>query len=622
LLEKLSNTAPDNQHFKKIVETSVDGILVLDGNGVVLYANPSASVLLEIPAESLPGIEIGIPAAGRDPVELTIMRPGGDRAIVEMRVREIAWDGGQCLLAGLRDITALRAAQDELRRKSEELEEYFNSSLDLFCIADTDGYFRKLNSQWEEVLGYSNEELEDSRFLDLVHPDDLEATLGAIDTLKKQEELLSFINRYRREDGSYRWLEWKSLPKGNKIIAAARDITQRVEAEQEKEKLEARLRQSQKMESIGRLAGGIAHDFNNLLTVIGGFAEIILETVPEEGTVGEAALEINRAAESAAAMTRQLLAFSRKQIIAPRVMDLNEFIRESEEVLQRLIGEDVELVFFPDENLGWVWLDPNQLDQVLVNLAVNARDAMPGGGKLTFETQNLQVEHEKAFLRDDDIKGDFVLLAVSDTGHGIPEEIKKEIFEPFFTTKEKGSGTGLGLATVYGIVKQNNGYINVYSEPEQGTTVKIYLPRIEAEAALLELEEEEDSTVRGGNETIMLVEDQEMLGDLAERILVSGGYKVLSFRDGEDALENMEDLGEEADLLLTDVVLPGMSGKELYEKMRETRPNLKVLFMSGYTEDTISHHGVLQEGLNFLQKPFRTSELRKKVRKVLDETSG
>ncbi len=394
------------------------------------------------------------------------------------------------------------------------------------------------------------------------------------------------------------------------------NITEKIQAKQEKEQLEQQFIQSQKMESIGRLAGGIAHDFNNLLTAIQGYSQFISDSLYDNDPIKKDITEIQKAAETASSLTRQLLAFSRKQITDPIVVNLNDQLKKASNMLKRLIGEDIELVFTPNVKLDPVKIDAGQVDQILMNLAINAKHAMPNGGKLTIETQNVLLESEQAFVRKEDIHGEFVLLAVSDTGCGIPPDTIKEIFEPFFTTKPQGEGTGLGLSTVYGIVKQNGGYISVYSEPEQGTSFKIYLPKVNETVETRAIPR--DTGVYKGDETVLLVEDRDVVRNLVKRVLENYGYKVLWANDGEDALHVCTKNKDDIDLVLTDVVMPKMSGKELYLEISKIIPGLKIIYMSGYTSNAIQRHGVLEEGTNFIQKPFRPEELAKKVRQVLD----
>ncbi len=403
------------------------------------------------------------------------------------------------------------------------------------------------------------------------------------------------------------------------VMAIIADISESKRSEKALQESEKKLHLSQKLESVGRLAGGIAHDFNNLLTTILGYADLILMEQDLDDTVKEGIQDIKKSAERAASLTQQLLAFSRKQVLQPRQINLNKLITNMEKMLKRLIHENIDLITKSDPDTGPIKADPGKIEQVIMNLAINARDAMPDGGKLNIETQNVYLDESYRSQHPEVTPGVYVLLAVSDTGHGMDEEIKKHIFEPFFTTKRVGEGTGLGLSTVYGIVKQSGGYIWVYSEPGHGTTFKIYLPRVEE----IDNQQEnvyQDQKARGGTETILLVEDEEALKKMAGKILKKYGYTVIEGSNGIGALETIAKSGQpDIDLLITDVIMPEMGGKDLAERLLKKYPGLKVLYISGYTDDTIVHHGVLDEGVSFLQKPFSPQSLAQRVREVLDE---
>ncbi|MCC6156573.1 MAG: PAS domain S-box protein [Deltaproteobacteria bacterium] len=401
-----------------------------------------------------------------------------------------------------------------------------------------------------------------------------------------------------------------------RVRGSFQDISERKRAEAENAKLQGQLAQAAKMEAIGQLAGGVAHDFNNLLTAIRGFADLIHDALHPGDPLRADVSEIQNAADSAAKLTQQLLAFSRRQIIAPRVLDLNEVIASAEKMIRRLIGEDIDLLFTPSRSLGTVLVDPGQIEQILVNLSVNARDAMPHGGKLTFEVTNVALDESHCQVCDEIIRGNHVLLAVSDTGIGMDEQTRMRIFEPFFTTKEKGRGTGLGLATVLGIVHQNRGHINVYSEPERGTTFKVYLPRVHEQPVEVPLSTDPGPTE--GGETILLVEDLDLVRRLAKRTLEERGYTVLEAGHGGEALIVAEHHAGTIDLLVADVVMPQLGGRQLYERLRVSRPDMHVLYMSGYTENAIAHHGILEPGTNFIGKPFQPKDFARKVREVLD----
>ncbi len=549
--------------------------------------------------------------------------------------------------------TQLRGVMVDIteRKMAEELGRFFMLSFDMLCIAGFDGYFKRLNPAWEKTLGFTTEELLAKPYLEFVHPDDREATTAEGQKLTMGGVTFSFENRYLTKNGSYRWFLWNAtpFPEHQLVYAVARDITERKQADEEinklndelekrvierttqlatavkgledeiteRKRLQEQLLQSQKMEAVGRLAGGVAHDFNNLLTIINGYAQLLLERLsPEDPSRGQVQ-EIKNAGDRATSLTRQLLAFSRRQVLAAQVLDLNTVVVNLDKMLRRLIGEDIELVTVPGEALGRVKADPGQIEQVILNLAVNARDALPRGGKLTIETANAELDEAYAATHVPLTPGPYVMLAVSDTGHGMDRETQARIFEPFFTTKEKGKGTGLGLATVYGIVKQSGGYIWVYSEPGRGATFKIYLPRIE-EAVKTSGPNKVDLGTPGGSETILLVEDEASVRSLVRRTLEAKGYKVIEAGNGADALLTCSQYEGSVDLLVTDVVMPEMSGRELAERLAPFHPNMKVLFMSGYTDDAVVRHGVLEAETAFLQKPFTPDALARKVREALD----
>ena len=424
--------------------------------------------------------------------------------------------------------------------------------------------------------------------------------------------------RHRRKDGTPIDVDIEAQPitfAGRSArLVLARDVTAR-------RQLEEQLRQAQKMEAVGQLAGGIAHDFNNLLTAILGCTQLLLHATPPEDQRREDVEEIKNAGLRAAELTRQLLAFSRRQVLAPKVLDVNAVVANMDKMLRRLLGEDVALVTHLAADLGPVSADPGQLEQVLLNLAVNARDAMPHGGRLTIDTANVFLTEEYAERHHRLPPGPYVLLAVSDTGVGMDEMTQKHLFEPFFTTKEVGKGTGLGLATVYGIVKQSGGYIWVYSEPGHGTTLKVYLPRVPGAAEPLPVAVASPE-LRRGTETVLLVEDAAPVRSLARKGLQGYGYQVLEAADGPAALELSARHPGEIDILVTDVVMPGMSGRELAERLAPARPGMRVLYTSGYTDDAMVHQGVLRSGVAFLQKPFVPETLARKVREVLDGEKG
>ena len=514
------------------------------------------------------------------------------------------------------DVSARKQAELDLQESEEEYRLLFESNPHPMWVYDEDTYaFLAVNDAALRHYGYSREEWLAMTVLDIRPPEDVAAFTSAVEARKAGsagEAAPTF--RHRKKDGTIIEVEIAS----NAIVFEGRtarlilatDITA-------KRHLEAQLVQSQKMESIGRLAGGVAHDFNNLLGVIGGYAELLRKHLTGDPRLHKYAEDISKAAERAAGLTRQLLAFSRRQVLQPKILDLNSVVGEMEKMLQRLIGEDVHLLTLFDDRLGTVRADPGQIEQVLMNLAVNARDAMPGGGRLTIETHNADLDQGYARQHAEVPPGRYVMLAVSDTGQGMPPEVRARAFEPFFTTKEAGKGTGLGLATVHGIVKQSGGHVFVYSEKGHGTTFKVYFPRVDAAQAPAETAPVEPAPPRG-SETILLVEDEGTLRELIRECLESSGYTVLEAGHGAEALKLCERHPGPIHLLMTDVVMPGISGRELAAQVGAARPAIRTIYMSGYTDDAVVLHGVLSEGMAFLQKPFTEEALARKVREVLD----
>ncbi len=529
------------------------------------------------------------------------------------------------LVLSLKNVTERQRAAQALRESEEKYRLLVKNIPALVFKGYGDWTVDFFDNKIEAFTGYPKEDF-DSRKIkwsDLVLPEDLPGIQNVLTEALKGNKSYCREYRIRARDGKTLWIQERSQiiadPAGNLayISGVFYDISSSKETEEALRKSEEQLLQAQKMEAIGRLAGGVAHDFNNLLTGIIGYAELLLGGLDPHDPRHREAEEIRKAGERAASLTRQLLAFSRKQILQPKRLNLNAVVRDMEKLLQRLIGEDIYLATDLEAGLGLVEADPSQIEQVIINLVVNARDAMPLGGKLNLETANVELG-ESYTHRDVNFQaGPYVMLAVTDNGEGMDEETQAHIFEPFFTTKGANQGTGLGLSTVYGIVKQSGGYIWVYSEPKWGTTFKIYLPLA---AASLEAERSlpEAAAPRQGWETVLLVEDEETVRDLAAEALHQNGYQVLPAANAEEALAVCESYQEPIHLLLTDVVMPGMSGRHLAEKLCALYPNLKVLYMSGYAENAISHHGVLDPGIAFLAKPFPINTLVNRVRQVLD----
>jgi PAS domain S-box-containing protein len=532
------------------------------------------------------------------------------------------------------DITEARHAEEALRESEERFRSLIENASDVITILDGNGVIRYASPSIERVLGYVPEELVGRSVRELVDMEDMDTTREWLVALRDGGGDVVEI-RTRTADGDWRVLEavGKVLvdgPDGREIVVNARDVTERRQAEEALQASEEQLRQAQKMEAVGRLAGGVAHDFNNLLTAISGYSEFLIAQLDSESPLRHDAVEIQKAAERAAALTRQLLAFSRRQVLQPKVLDLNDVVADVSRLLRRLIGEDVQLAVHPATDLGQVKADPGQLEQVLVNLAVNARDAMPSGGELVIRTANLVLTSPLSGAGGELEAGRYVTLTVGDTGAGIDTSTREHLFEPFFTTKEQGKGTGLGLATVFGIVKQSGGDILVTSEPGSGAEFTIVLPRVDAPAALRAVEGNGNgnghgnghASPAGGAETVLLVEDEQVVRRLVRDVLERSGYEVLEAQDGATALELCSGHEGEIDLLLTDVVMPQMSGRELAEQLTGSRPGLRVLYTSGYTDGEIDEDGALDAGVSFVGKPFSPDELARKVRELLDKPAA
>jgi two-component system cell cycle sensor histidine kinase/response regulator CckA len=511
------------------------------------------------------------------------------------------------------EIAERQRAQDALKASEEYYRLLFDANPQPMWVYDSDTLtFLAVNDAAIRQYGYTREEFLAMSLRDIRPAEDVPALLE--DVANTGSHAVKEW-RHRRKDGSlidvqisadrFPFAGWAAR------LVVATDVS-------EKRKIEAQLRQSQKLDAIGRLAGGIAHDFNNLLTVILGQAELLKLSVAVSDLDRGRVDEIIGASQRASAMTRQLLTFSRKEMLMPVVLDLNQVVTESTRMLGRLIGEDVELVVVPGANLGRVKADPGQIDQVIMNLAINSRDAMPDGGKLTIETINVELDDTYQRQHPSVTPGHYVLLAITDTGCGMDAATQARIFEPFFTTKEAGKGTGLGLATVYGIVQQSGGFIWLYSEPGRGTCFRIYLPRVDEEAAVGTPPMAPATEDHRGKETVLVVEDEAMVRHLVRDILVDHGYTVLEAASGPEALAFGRQYSGPIHLILSDVIMPGQSGREFVDAIRPLRPDARVVFMSGYTDDAIVRHGILSDGIAFVQKPFSAGALLKKVRETLD----
>jgi len=514
----------------------------------------------------------------------------------------------------VQEITERRQAEEALITSEEKYRSLVENLGEGIASADSEDRFTFANPAAEEVFGVPSGGLVGRNLLDFVEQDSIDFLKHQTDRRrsgKKDSYELTIV----RPDGRKRNIRVSVSPRCDEkghfegTFAIITDISGFRE-------LEIQLRESQKMEAIGTLAGGVAHDFNNLLTAIIGHLELAMASADVGSPLMSDLEEIGKASERAANLTRQLLAYSRRQTMELKVLNLNSVITAMEKMLKRIIGEDIELVTFPHSDLWNVKVDPGQMEQVIVNLAVNARDAMPMGGKLSIETGNVELDKMYCETHANVTPGFYVMLAVSDMGCGMTKDLKTRIFDPFFTTKEVGKGTGLGLSTVYGIIKQSEGHITVYSEPNHGSTFKVYLPRVEGSE--FAIAKSSTSTMPKGCETILLVEDEDVVRELAVRMLVRQGYRVLKARSGNEAYQICLNLDKPVDLVITDVIMPNMGGAELAHRLKELWHDIKVLYMSGYTANAIAHHGVLDSDKAYLQKPFRAAALVQKVREVLD----
>lgn len=510
-----------------------------------------------------------------------------------------------------------------LSQSEERYRDYFENAKDAIYVHDLTGRYIMVNKAGEELIGYSREEILQMRISDVVPRASLDHIHARLKEKLEDHSLTIYEVEAIRKDGSRVPIEVSSrLIYENGVPVAvqgsARDITERKRAEEALRASQLQLQQSQKLEAIGQLAGGVAHDFNNMLTAIIGYTDLSLRRVGLENPIRRNLEETKKAAERAASLVRQLLAFSRKQILEPKVLDLNDVVKDMHKMLTRLIGENIKLATRLETDLGSVKADPCQVEQIIVNLVVNARDAMPRGGRVTIETANFTIDDQTALKHVSVKAGEYVMLSVSDTGSGMDQETQARIFEPFFTTKEVGKGTGLGLSTVYGIVKQSGGNIWVYSEPGMGTVFKVYLPRIDDATASTIVRQEQEAIAPRGTETILLVEDEDVVRGLTRNILMQAGYNVLDARSGDEAIRLCHAHAGPIDLLLTDVVMPEVSGKEVADRLSELRPSIRVLFMSGYTDEAIVQHSVLDANVKFIQKPFTWVALTRKVREVLN----
>jgi two-component system, cell cycle sensor histidine kinase and response regulator CckA len=624
--------------FRHLAEHSLVGIYIIQ-DGRYVYANPKLAETFGYSVDEFLALDdwlkvIAIPDRPlvaeqvRRRLDLEVdtsrytfhgLRRDGTIIKVEVYGSRIELNGKPAAVGNLIDITDRVLAREALHESEELFRRAFDSTNLAMVITDLGHRFVRVNAAFAKLFGYTPSEMLGMTTGQITHPDDL------AESYARREPLLA-------GEASHFDMEKRYLHRDGHVISAVTNVALvrdangsprlyvgQVQDVTDRKRLVEQMHQSQKMEAIGILAGGVAHDFNNLLTVMNGYCEIILEDRGLSPSSQEMVREIYRAGDRAAALTRQLLAFSRKQVLAPQILDLNILVRETTKMLGRLIGANIDLATSLGPKLGRIKADPGQIEQVVMNLVVNARDAMPNGGHLTIETRNVMLGDDYGKQHHGVRSGPYVQLAVSDTGVGMDAATHARIFEPFFTTKAPGKGTGLGLSTVHGIVQQSGGHVEVYSELGRGTTFKVYLPLLPentqtAATPSMTLE------VPRGTETILLVEDDTAIRNLARIALESSGYSVLEAANGADAIQMGSSHTGGLDLLVTDVVMPKLGGRELAEQLRKAFPSLRVLYMSGYTDDAIVRHGVVAEGVAFLHKPFTPTILARKVREVLDQS--
>jgi two-component system, cell cycle sensor histidine kinase and response regulator CckA len=617
--------------YRQLFEVESDALLLVDQeSGQLLAANAAAVRMYGYKREELLSMNrTDISAEPQETVRATRnLQPfiplrwhkKRDGAVFPVEIAGCYFDmkGKSVFVSAIRDITDRRLMEDALKKSEEKFSRAFQSNPAAIAISDlTTRTYLDVNDTFLELTGYRRDEVVGRTWEDLSIWVDRRSRDESFVELKETGRLRNREFQFRRKNGNSGTglvcTELIEIDGRSCAITSTIDITERLQ-------LESMLLQSQKLESVGRLAGGVAHDFNNLLTLINGYSDFILKATPPSEPVYLHAQEIQKAGMRAAGLTSQLLAFSRKQVIEPRPLMVNIVVKDAQRMLKRIIGEDIQLTTALDPMLGPVMADPDQIHQVIMNLVVNARDAMPDGGRLKIAAHNIDVEESAAGAHPDAVPGRYVMIAVTDSGTGMDEDTLQKVFEPFFTTKERGSGTGLGLSTAYGIVRQSGGWIEVSSKPGQGSEFRVYLPRIDA-CAVPDQPASAAPQVMLGSETLLLVEDNQEVRRYAATVLTSCGYRVLEAKDGAAASIIAQEYAGEIDLLLTDVILPGINGRELADRIRLSRPKIKVLFMSGYTADVIARRGVLEQDVAYIPKPVSPHSLASKVRQVLSDDS-
>jgi PAS domain S-box-containing protein len=618
--------------FSAVVESSNDAIITKALDGTITAWNRAAERLFGYTSAEAVGsrIDIIVPPNRRTELRDILDRIGQGETIEHHETSRITKDGrelhvslavsplrsaaGEIIGASkiARDITESKKTQQALSQEIEERQRIFETSQDLILVTDTNGNFVQVSPSSMTILGYEPAEMIGHSAVEFIHSDDLESTRQEMRSARRGQHMRNFETRYLHKDGHLVILTWMGVwsEPVKRHFFVGRDLT-------EKRAAEAQFRQAQKMDAVGQLTGGIAHDFNNILTVITGTIGILAEAVTENPQLTAIAKMIDDAAERGASLTKHLLAFARRQPLQPREIDVNTLVLETVKLLRPTLGEQIQINPLLAKDAWPALVDPSQLTTTILNLSLNARDAMPSGGKLVIETNNVYLDEGYAEMHNEVTVGNYVMIAVSDTGSGIPAANLERVFDPFFTTKEVGKGTGLGLSMVFGFVKQSNGHIKIYSEEGHGTTVKVYLPRATGLSDPV-VELLSSPSIEGGDEVILIVEDDTLVRKYVVTQIESLGYTTLEAGNAAEALAVIDNVGA-IDLLFTDVIMPGpMNGRQLVDEALKRRPTLKTLYTSGYTENAIVHHGRLDSGVLLLAKPYRKSDLARMIRTALD----
>ena len=633
------------ERYRTIYDSANDAIFIQDiGTGTILDVNQKMCDMYGFSREEAQRIDVGELSAGIPPYTMQgamgwISKAAqgepqlfewkakdklGSLFWVQVKMRLVEIDGTDRLLVTVSDIAERKQAEEALKESEERFSKAFRSSPASMIISDIDtGRFIDANERWLRMTGYSWDEIFEQTTFELKIWKDIEVRAELVEQLRREGTVKDFPCQIRTKSADVLDVLWSAelinLGGTKFVLSLVYDNTENNIAKKEQEKLQAQLLQSQKMESVGRLAGGVAHDYNNMLGVIIGHAELAMLKIDEGSNLENHLKGIMNAAQRSSELTQQLLAFARRQTIAPKILDLNTLVATTLKMVRVLMGENIELLWRPGDKSYPVKIDPVQFNQLLMNLCVNARDAISVNGRITIETQRVLVDASYCSSNTFFHPGDYIVLILSDNGSGMDRETQSKIFEPFFTTKSAGKGTGLGLSTVYGIVKQNNGFINVYSEPGEGTTFKIYLP-CHNEVTVVSTEKEVQNIPSNSCEMILVVEDEMALLDISSTMLMDLGYKVLAASKPTEAILLAKEHAGSIDLLMTDVMMPEMNGRELEQHILKSNPKIKCLFTSGYTANVITHHGELDADVHFIQKPFTLKDLATKIRESINST--